>query len=165
MNLIQTVYESPLGPIQLKGTDRGLASLYFTDHRHDRQIPAEIGSNSALEQAKQELAEYFSGTRQEFSVQVDPVGTEFQLRVWEELKRIPFGQTISYIELARRVGNANASRAVGAANGKNPISIIVPCHRVIATNGSLHGYGGGLAIKQALLELENAPFARQNPLF
>lgn len=165
MKLIQAIYESPLGPIQLKATERGLASLYFADHRHDKQIPADMGSNEILEQTIQELSEYFANNRNEFTVPLDPSGTEFQLRVWEELKRIPYGQTISYIELARRIGNERASRAVGAANGKNPISIIVPCHRVIAANGTLHGYGGGLPIKQALLELENAPFTRQSSLF
>ncbi|QYK52236.1 MAG: methylated-DNA--[protein]-cysteine S-methyltransferase [Fimbriimonadaceae bacterium] len=165
MNLIQSIYESPIGPIELKATERGLSSLYFTNHRHDRHLPAKSGSSPVIEQAKQELSEYFAKSRKEFTVPLDPVGTEFQLRVWEQLKQIPFGLTISYIELARRIGNEKASRAVGAANGKNPISIIIPCHRVIAADGTLHGYGGGLPIKQALLELENAVFTKQESLF
>lgn len=165
MNLIQAIYESPIGPIELKATERGLSSLYFTNHRHDRHQPAKSGSTAVIEQAIQELTDYFAKARTEFTVPLDPVGTEFQLRVWDQLKQIPFGQTISYIELARRIGNEKASRAVGAANGKNPISIIVPCHRVIAADGTLHGYGGGLPIKQALLELENAVFTKQESLF
>lgn len=165
MNLIQAIYESPIGQIQLKASERGLTSLYFTNHRHDKQLPAHPGSSAILEQAAMELGEYFAKKRTKFTVPLDPAGTDFQLRVWDELKRIPFGETISYIELARRIGNEKASRAVGAANGKNPISIIVPCHRVIAANGTLHGYGGGLPIKQALLELENAPFTKQQALF
>ncbi len=103
-----------------------------------------------------ELAEYFAGRRRDFTLALDPAGTPFQREVWGELARIPYGATVSYGELARRVGRPAASRAVGAANGANPIPIILPCHRVIGSNGSLTGYGGGLPIKRALLSLEGA---------
>jgi methylated-DNA-[protein]-cysteine S-methyltransferase len=103
-----------------------------------------------------QLEEYFSGQRRDFDLELAPQGTEFQLRVWNELTRIPYGTTISYGELARRLGNPDASRAVGTANGANPIPIVVPCHRVIGADGSLTGFGGGLKAKAALLELEGA---------
>jgi O-6-methylguanine DNA methyltransferase len=103
-----------------------------------------------------ELAEYFAGRRRDFTLAVDPPGTPFQRQVWSELARIPYGGTLSYGELARRVGRPSASRAVGAANGANPIPIVLPCHRVIGADGSLTGYGGGLPIKRALLALEGA---------
>jgi len=103
-----------------------------------------------------QLAEYFAGRRREFALTLDPPGTPFQRDVWGELARIPYGATVSYGELARRVGRPAASRAVGAANGANPIPIVLPCHRVIGANGSLTGYGGGLPIKRALLALEGA---------
>jgi methylated-DNA-[protein]-cysteine S-methyltransferase len=103
-----------------------------------------------------ELAEYFAGRRRDFTLAVDPPGTPFQRQVWGELARIPYGATLSYGELARRVGRPSASRAVGAANGANPIPIVLPCHRVIGSNGALTGYGGGLPIKRALLALEGA---------
>ncbi len=101
-----------------------------------------------------QLAEYFAGRRRDFALALDPPGTPFQRQVWEELARIPFGATISYGELARRVGRPAAARAVGAANGANPIPIVLPCHRVIGSDGSLTGYGGGLPLKKALLALE-----------
>jgi O-6-methylguanine DNA methyltransferase len=103
-----------------------------------------------------ELAEYFAGRRREFTLVVDPPGTPFQREVWGELARIPYGATLSYGELARRIGHPAASRAVGAANGANPIPVVLPCHRVIGSDGSLTGYGGGLPIKRALLALEGA---------
>lgn len=103
-----------------------------------------------------QLAEYFRGERREFDLPLAPRGTPFQLRVWEELRRIPYGATVSYAELAARVGNPGAFRAVGRANGTNPIPVVIPCHRVINTGGALGGYGGGLPVKRALLELEGA---------
>jgi len=109
-----------------------------------------------LRQAAAELGEYFAGQRKEFSVPVRLAGTEFQRTVWAELCHIPYGQTWSYVELARRVGNPQASRAVGAANGRNPVPIIVPCHRVIGASGQLTGYGGGLPLKKLLLALEHS---------
>ncbi len=112
-----------------------------------------------------ELAEYFAGRRRGFTLAVDPPGTPFQRQVWEELARIPYGATLSYGELARLVGRPAASRAVGAANGANPIPIVLPCHRVIGSNGALTGYGGGLPIKRALLALEGALAAEPARLF
>ena len=103
---------------------------------------------------RRELGEYFSGTRREFGITLAPRGTGFQREVWAELRRIPYGETISYAELARRIGNPRAVRAVGLANGANPLAIVVPCHRVIGANGTLTGYGGGLTVKQQLLDLE-----------
>ena len=105
---------------------------------------------------RQQLAEYFAGTRREFTLPLNPEGTEFQRRVWDELTRIPYGTTISYSELARRLGDPAAVRAVGRANGANPLWIIIPCHRVIGADGSLTGYAGGLEVKRSLLELEGA---------
>ncbi len=117
-------------------------------------IPAPTESNDVLELASKQLAEYFSGERTEFSCPVQPAGTQFQLAVWFELQKIRFGETISYIELARRMGDEKKTRAVGLANGKNPISIIIPCHRVIGANGHLVGYGGGIENKRWLIDFE-----------
>ena len=109
---------------------------------------------AALAEARRQLTEYFAGTRRDFALPLAAGGTPFQQRVWEALRRIPYGETISYGELARRIGQPTASRAVGAANGRNPIAIVVPCHRVIGADGTLIGYGGGLPVKEALLSLE-----------
>lgn len=111
-----------------------------------------------LRETELQLGEYFAGERREFSLPLDPVGTQFQKKVWQALREIPFGQTRSYGELARIVGNARASRAVGSANGRNPLSIVVPCHRVIGATGKLTGFAGGLGIKAKLLRLEQAQF-------
>ena len=109
---------------------------------------------AALDEARRQLTEYFAGTRRAFDLPLAAGGTPFQQRVWDALRRIPYGETISYGELARRIGQPTASRAVGAANGRNPIAIVVPCHRVIGADGTLIGYGGGLSVKEALLALE-----------
>jgi methylated-DNA-[protein]-cysteine S-methyltransferase len=111
-------------------------------------------TRGAVGEAIRQLKEYFAGRRSEFDLPLAPEGTEFQRNVWKRLQEIPYGETISYGELAKRVGNPNASRAVGAANGSNPIPIVIPCHRVIGANGKLTGFGGGLPAKQALLALE-----------
>lgn len=108
-----------------------------------------------FDRVRSQLDEYFAGRRKQFDLQLAPMGTDFQEKVWQELVKIPYGRTITYGELAKRIGNPKASRAVGLANGKNPISIIVPCHRVIGANGSLTGFGGGLEAKQYLLEHED----------
>jgi methylated-DNA-[protein]-cysteine S-methyltransferase len=110
----------------------------------------------AVAEAVRQLNQYFARERKEFELPLAPEGTEFQRAVWQRLREIPYGETISYSELARRVGNPKASRAVGSANGANPIPIVIPCHRVIAADGGLGGFGGGLLVKQALLELETA---------
>ena len=129
--------------------------MYFEVESHPTAIePDWIRAGKPLERVHRQLDEYFAGKRQAFDLALNPHGTPFQLAVWMQLRRIPYATTINYGELARRVGNPAASRAVGAANGRNPLSIIVPCHRVIGANGTLTGYGGGLPIKQFLLELE-----------
>jgi methylated-DNA-[protein]-cysteine S-methyltransferase len=147
--------DSPIGPLLLAGDERGLRFLLFGNGR--RPVGAEPDwepDRGLLKHATGQLTAYFEGKLRAFEVPVSPVGTTFQQRVWAELQRIPYGETISYAELAKRLGNPKAVRAVGLANGSNPISIIIPCHRVIGSNGSLVGYGGGLPIKQALLALE-----------
>ena len=118
------------------------------------QLPAVV--QQASESLRTQLAEYFAGQRREFELSLDPQGTEFQRRVWTELQRIPYGTTISYGELARRLGDPKAVRAVGRANGLNPIWIVIPCHRVVGADGSLTGYGAGIEVKRRLLELEGA---------
>lgn len=152
-----TIYESPIGPLTLVSDGTAITGLYMEVHRHaPEQQPDWIREDSApvLRQATRQLAEYFAGERREFDLPLEMHGTDFQKTVWAELTRIPFGTTISYGELAQRIGNPKASRAVGLANGRNPISIVVPCHRVIGANGSLTGYGGGLERKKALLAWE-----------
>jgi len=152
------VIRSPLGPIAIDATARGVCSISFgVRPAREEMQPSELADAAPiLDQAARELAEYFAGTRRDFTIPLDAPGTEFQHRVWRELCRIPMGETISYQELARRCGDANASRAVGAANGANPIAIVVPCHRVLAKDGTLHGYAGGLEKKRALLDHEFA---------
>jgi methylated-DNA-[protein]-cysteine S-methyltransferase len=147
--------DSPVGRLLLAADEEGLRALLF--QQGPKAAEPEPGwqfDADAAPEAVEQLEAYFAGTRREFDLQLAPRGTAFQLRVWEELRRIGFGETISYGELAARVGNPKASRAVGLANGQNPISIIIPCHRVIGANGKLTGYGGGLPIKEALLALE-----------
>jgi methylated-DNA-[protein]-cysteine S-methyltransferase len=152
------VMDSPIGPLTLVAEHERLACVYMTEHRHapdgDEFGPA-APADGVLGAAVAQLQQYFDGERTEFDLPlVDDVGTAFQRRVWAELREIPYGETISYAELARRIGQPTAFRAVGLANGRNPISIIVPCHRVVGTGGSLIGYGGGLNRKQLLLNLE-----------
>jgi methylated-DNA-[protein]-cysteine S-methyltransferase len=154
-------YESPVGPLLLAGSGDGLAYVSFSGLRHAVSVdPHWTQEPSLFADAIQQLREYFAGQRKAFSLTLEPRGTEFQRAVWSELRRIPYGETISYKELAARIGKPNAVRAVGAANGANPIPIIIPCHRVIGNNGSLTGFGGGLPLKKRLLELES----RQLPL-
>jgi AraC family transcriptional regulator of adaptative response/methylated-DNA-[protein]-cysteine methyltransferase len=159
-----TLVPSPLGPLLAAATEQGLCMLEFADRQKLPQQSADLtrwydqpvipGSHRFIAQAQAELEEYFAGTRTRFDVPLDIRGTEFQQEVWRELLRIPYGETISYEELANRIGRAKAQRAVGLANGKNRIPIIIPCHRVIQKNGQLRGYGGGLWRKQFLLDLE-----------
>ena len=140
-----TVFESPVGPLTIRVNDEGaLEEIRFG------VWPGHKPSTRVIDQ----LNEYFAGHRRDFDLPLAPRGTEFQLAVWNELQRIAYGGTISYSELARRIARPNAVRAVGAANGANPIPIVIPCHRVIGANGTLTGYGGGLHIKRALLTLE-----------
>lgn len=148
--------QSPIGKLLLVGTDRVLEALYFSNSQEHVHISEDWLCDEAFFQiALTQLAEYFAGTRRDFDLKMAPKGTAFQKSVWQELQKIPFGQTASYGEIAERLGNKKASRAVGMANGKNPIPIIVPCHRVIGKDGSLTGFGGGLEVKRQLLKLEN----------
>jgi methylated-DNA-[protein]-cysteine S-methyltransferase len=147
--------DSPAGRLLLAADEAGLRMLLFGEGRDvAAPDPAWRADAAPLEEAVRQLRAYFEGELREFDLPLAPQGTEFQKRVWRELRNIPYGTTISYGELARRVGNPNGSRAVGLANGANPISIIIPCHRVIGSNGKLTGYGGGLERKQLLLALE-----------
>ena len=147
--------DSPVGTLLLRGDGQALTGLYMHEQRHRPELPAGVERNdSAFRQVREQLKAYFAGKLQEFELTLAGEGSDFQRKVWRALCKIPFGETESYGSLAKRIGNANASRAVGLANGKNPIGIIVPCHRVVGANGSLTGYGGGLERKQWLLEHE-----------
>jgi methylated-DNA-[protein]-cysteine S-methyltransferase len=154
-----THLDSPVGPMLLTSDGTGLTGLYMEEHKHGEDIQEgwTLSDDAPpFAEVKRQLTAYFDGTLTDFNLPLAMRGTPFQLRVWNELTTIPYGTTISYGELARRVGNPNASRAVGLANGRNPISIIVPCHRVIGSNGKLTGYGGGLPRKAALLSFESS---------
>ena len=144
-------YDSSIGELLLTSDGRSVTGLYMSPFAMEGKGDQ---NPSAFDDLRVQLDDYFAGRRRTFDVPLNLTGTAFQKSVWSELTRIPFGATISYGELARRIGNANASRAVGLANGKNPISIVVPCHRVIGANGTLTGYGGGLDRKKWLLEHE-----------
>jgi methylated-DNA-[protein]-cysteine S-methyltransferase len=149
--------DSPLGKVLIAGDDSGLKKISFMEGSTAETPHDDWTENPrALSQARKQLREYFAGKRKEFSLTLAPEGTPFQQRVWRELQRIPYGMTISYGDLARRVRKPTASRAVGAANGKNPLPIVIPCHRVIGASGDLTGFGGGLHLKVGLLTLEDA---------
>ena len=146
---------SPIGRMLLVGRDGVLEELHFPKATAQLQIPKEWRENMAgFREVLSQLEEYFAGNRQAFDLPLAPRGTAFQEKVWEELCRIPYGATASYGEIALRIGNPKACRAVGMANSKNPIPIIIPCHRIIGKDGSLTGFGGGLPIKKQLLDLE-----------
>ena len=149
--------ESPVGRLLLVADEGGLRELLFERGRTSPSIDASWKNNDhLLREAILQLRAFFAGERQHFDLELNPQGTGFQQRVWRALQEIPFGETISYRELARRLGNPAASRAVGLANGSNPIAIIIPCHRVIGSNGTLTGYGGGLENKRWLLDFERS---------
>ena len=151
--MIHSTMSSPIGDLLLVGDGTSLTALYTPEHV---RMPASTGDrdNAAFGQVREQLVEYFDGQRAEFELALAPLGTAFQQQVWQELRRIQYGDTASYGQIARRVGNPRAVRAVGHANGRNPISIIVPCHRVVGSDGTLTGYAGGLAAKQWLLSHE-----------
>ncbi|MGW5644011.1 methylated-DNA--[protein]-cysteine S-methyltransferase [Saccharopolyspora sp. NPDC003752] len=155
MQSVKTVIDSPVGPLTLVAVDGALTGLYMEDQRH-RPPEENFGEPDAAPFGPviEQLGEYFAGQRSEFDLTMAPAGTPFQRAVWAALCEIPYGETISYGELAEWIGKPSASRAVGLANGKNPIGIIVPCHRVVGSNGNLTGYGGGLGRKQHLLDFE-----------
>jgi methylated-DNA-[protein]-cysteine S-methyltransferase len=142
------IIDSPVGPLTLAERDGALARLSFGAH-------SDSPSTALLDRAVSQLNEYFAGSRRSFDLPLAPSGTEFQLACWRALAEIPYGETRSYGEQARRIGRPDRARAVGAANGANPIAIILPCHRVIGADGSLVGFGGGLGTKRRLLDLES----------
>jgi methylated-DNA-[protein]-cysteine S-methyltransferase len=155
MTTYYTQIESPVGPLLLVADSDGLRRLEFVKGRAPSKAePAWVQDAKPLAEVVRQLRAYFAGELKDFHLPLAPQGTPFQLEVWKRLCDIPYGETISYGELARRIGNPNASRAVGLANGSNPIAIIIPCHRVIGSNGKLTGYGGGLPLKEKLLALE-----------
>ncbi|PSL54103.1 methylated-DNA-[protein]-cysteine S-methyltransferase [Saccharothrix carnea] len=153
-----TTVDSPVGPLTLVAHDEVLSGLYMTEQRY-RPADDTFGPEdpSPFGDVITQLAEYFAGTRTDFDLPLDPIGTPFQRTVWRALAEIPYGETVTYGELAQRLGRPSAARAVGLANGRNPIAIILPCHRVVGANGDLTGYGGGLARKRRLLDLERGP--------
>ena len=152
-------FQSPLGITEILGDGNGVSSISILD------VKKEISSiiPEVLQNAIEELQEYFEGNRTHFTFKIQPKGTDFQQKVWQELINIPYGKTISYLDLAKKLGDVKAIRAVASANGKNPLWIVVPCHRVIGTDGSLTGYAGGLWRKKWLLEHENP--SNQGSLF
>jgi methylated-DNA-[protein]-cysteine S-methyltransferase len=154
MTIRYSIHDGPEGPLLLAVDDDGnLVRLQFA-HDHDHVEADWVRDDDALESARLELDEYFAGARTAFDVPIRLHGTPFQVEVWEQLRKIPYGETISYGELAKRVDRPEAARAVGAANGQNPVAIVVPCHRVIGADGSLTGFGGGLPWKRWLLARE-----------
>ena len=143
-------YKSPLGPIEISGMQDSILAVDFVEE----MLPGDADLPFCLKTCLKQIEEYFSGKRKEFLLKLDPQGTIFQRRVWQQLEKIPYGEVVSYGEIASIIGKPKAFRAVGNANGKNPIAIIIPCHRVIGSNGSLTGYGGGLWRKEWLIEHE-----------
>jgi len=144
----RTIIDSPVGELTLAGDGEHLTELHFGRDGEP------TGEDAVLVAAREQLHAYFAGKRRSFELPLRPAGTDFQREVWAALREIPYAETIDYGELARRIGRPGAARAVGAANGRNPLAIVVPCHRVIGADGSLTGFGGGLETKRALLELE-----------
>ena len=155
-------FATPLGTLFATAIGGSLTGIYFEGQRHAPAISRdwrEDPSHAPLAECARQLADYFDGKRQCFELPLAPDGTEFQRRVWREIARIPYGKTLTYAELATRTGAPGAARAAGAATGRNPLAIVVPCHRVVGTNGSLTGYAGGLERKTRLLEIEAVPEA------
>ncbi|HEY0622599.1 methylated-DNA--[protein]-cysteine S-methyltransferase [Sphingomonas sp.] len=159
MTLAHKDIDSPVGTLRLVASDKGLVALLWPNERPGR-VPLgptqEDGDNPILVRAAAQVTDYFAGKLRAFDVPLDFRGTNFQRSVWQALLTIPYGETRSYVEIARQIGRPTASRAVGAANGRNPVSIIAPCHRVIGTSGALTGFAGGLEAKRMLLDLEAA---------
>lgn len=154
--MFYTIVPSPVGKLRLVGSDRGLVAVSWESKRSSvpRLETMEDPHHPVLVEVARQLDQYFAGQRKEFELKLEFRGTDFQKRVWDELLKIPFGETRTYGEIARRLGNVNAMRAVGAANGRNPIPIIAPCHRVIGASGDLVGFGGGLEVKEYLINFE-----------
>src|SRR5689334_119893 len=157
MTLFYKEVESPVGKLRLFASDNALVAILWEHERPDRVKlqSAKLGlRHPILLETERQLKQYFAGTRTQFELPLDARGTDFQMKVWRALREIPFGETRSYLNLATAVGSSKSSRAVGSATGKNPLSIVVPCHRVVGSNGSLTGFAGGLKIKAQLLALE-----------
>lgn len=151
-------YESPMGRMLIVATDEGLSGLYFVDQKYYREVESDwvqAEKHPIVRQTAREMKEYFAGKRQVFEVPLAAEGTSFQAKVWKAISSVKYGNTITYSELARRAGHPDAIRAAGTATGRNPITIIVPCHRIVGSDGSLTGYAGGLERKRGLQELES----------
>lgn len=156
---VKTTFQSPLGPMTLAANDKGLVGIWFDGQKHQPDLAAwaVVNRHPALDQAKAALQAYFSGQSKDWELTIDAtVGTDFQRQVWNQLRHIPPGKTASYADIAHAIGRPKAVRAVGAAIGRNPLSIVTPCHRVIGSKGALTGYAGGIERKIALLKLESA---------
>lgn len=160
-NIFKTTIKTPVGYLELTSNQHFLLSVSFAEnHGLTSDFQPDI-----LKESVQQIAEYFEGKRKEFNLKLLPAGTDFQLQVWEEVKKVTFGKTVSYLDIAIKTGSKNNTRAVGLANGKNPIPIIIPCHRIIGTNGKLTGYAGGLERKKWLLQHEMQFSGREGFLF
>jgi len=146
--------DSPIGRLLLRASDGVLNELHFPNSAKMQKIENEVEKESPFQQVIAQLEEYFKGERKSFELEILPAGTEFQQSVWQELQNIPYGHTASYSQIAQKIGTPKGCRAVGMANSRNPIPIIIPCHRVIGKNGTLTGFGGGLDTKKFLLDLE-----------
>lgn len=164
--LVTRSVPSPVGDLLLVGDGEMLHGIYFEEHRSMPRIGEAVPGTDAYEEAVRQLGEWFAGSRTAFDLKLDLKGTEFQLRVWDALRQIPFGETVSYGAIAEAAGMPGAARAAGHAIGRNPVSIVVPCHRVVGANGSLTGYAGGMDRKRALLDHERGirPLAATEPV-
>lgn len=160
-NIFKTTVETPVGYLELTSDQNFLLSVSFAE------MPGKLSDfqPAILKESIAQITEYFDGKRKEFDLKLQPAGTDFQLKVWEEVKKVTFGKTVSYLDIAIKTGSKNNTRAVGLANGKNPIPIIIPCHRIIGTNGKLTGYAGGLERKKWLLQHELQFSGREGFLF
>lgn len=152
--LYQKTIDSPVGKLTLRASDKGLSEVIFPGSKGHKIAAVESPEHPVLRKAEKQLAEYFAGKRTDFDLPLDMHGSVFQIKAWRALQQIPYGKTISYGQQAGLLGDAKKARAVGAANGRNPIAIVVPCHRVIGASGALTGFGGGLKTKEFLLALE-----------
>lgn len=167
MSTVQLRIDSKIGPLYLVASEVGLKGIFWKRQSVPMIMAHEAGGpeSQILEKTVSQLTQYLEGQRKEFDLPLDPEGTEFQKRVWQKLSEIPYGMTRAYKDIAVELGDANASRAVGTANGRNPLSIVVPCHRVISADGTLGGYAGGLSIKTFLLDMERDSTFNQMRLF
>jgi methylated-DNA-[protein]-cysteine S-methyltransferase len=164
MKIFYTEFPTPLGTLHLRGTETALRAVYMEGHRERPPLPSDaLRDGAPLRSARQQIEEFLAGQRRGFCMSFEMSGTRFQMRVWKELLAIPYGETRSYGEIARSIGSAHACRAVGSANRSNPLSIVVPCHRVIGATGAISGYGGGIVQKHFLLALEDRTFADSLP--